>query len=167
MRDTLQGVDPAQADVEPLRARPSELVDGPSEPLGDLAFLGDGDLLTHTLIAELRLLAGLLKRLSADTDLPQGHRGADPGPAQDEEGRQTLKESGAGIVLEFVAAFAARSPVSRGQPSNVSVRQRRIQALGEHRDAQPEHGGKQRSACNAGQRPAKPASPAPVILAAS
>jgi hypothetical protein len=34
------------------------LVDGSGEPLGDLAFLGDGDLLTQTLIAALGLLAG-------------------------------------------------------------------------------------------------------------
>jgi hypothetical protein len=58
VRDVFQGVDAAQADIEPIRTALGELVDGSGEPLGDLAFLGDGDLLTQTLIAALGLLAG-------------------------------------------------------------------------------------------------------------
>jgi hypothetical protein len=86
--NAFQGIDPTQPDVEPVRAGLAQLVDGPGKPLGDLAFLGDGDLLTQTLIAALRLLAGefelfagavvaalrllagLLKLLAANADLP-------------------------------------------------------------------------------------------------
>jgi hypothetical protein len=40
------------------QARLAELGDGAGKPLGGLAFLGDGDLLTQALIPALRLLAG-------------------------------------------------------------------------------------------------------------
>lgn len=135
VRDAFQGVDPAQADVKPVSAGLAELVDGAGESLGDLAFLGDGDLLPQPLvaalgllagqfellagaiIAALRLLAGLLELLPADADLPQGDRGADPGAAEDKQGRQALEQGGAGVVLEFVAAFAARGLLSGRQPA--------------------------------------------------
>jgi hypothetical protein len=98
VRDAFQGVDPAQADVEPIRTGLAELVDSAGEPVGDLAFLGDGDLLTQTLVATLGLFAGelelfagavvaalglltgVLELLAADTGLPQGDRGAMPAP---------------------------------------------------------------------------------------
>jgi hypothetical protein len=85
--DAFQGIDSAQADVKPVRAGLAELIDGPGEPLSDLTFLGDGDLLTQTLVAALRLLASLLELLPADAHLPQGHRCADPGAAEDKQGR--------------------------------------------------------------------------------
>jgi hypothetical protein len=149
------------------------LVDGAGEPLCDLAFLSDGDLLTQTLIAalrlfagefelfagaiiaELRLLAGVLQLLSADADLPQGHPGANPGADEDEQARQALEQGGAGIVLEPIAAFAARSLVSRGQPGQVGVRQGWVPAVGEHPDAQQQRGGQHREDRDAGERPAK------------
>jgi hypothetical protein len=129
--DAFEGVDSAQANVEPVGAVLAELVDGPGEPLGDLAFLDDGDLLAQTLIgalgllvgqfklfagavvAELCLLAGVLELLAAYSDLSQSHRSANAGATEDKQGRQALKQGGAGIVLELVATFAARSPVSR------------------------------------------------------
>lgn len=37
------------------------MVDSAGEPVGDLAFLGHGDLLTQTLVATLRLFAGELE----------------------------------------------------------------------------------------------------------
>jgi hypothetical protein len=83
--DTFKGVDSAQADVEPVS---TELVDRAGEPLSDLAFLGEGDLLAKALVAVPRLLAGefelftgalvavqrqltgLLERFPADANLP-------------------------------------------------------------------------------------------------
>lgn len=106
----------------------------------------------------------MLELLAADADLPQGDRGADPGAAKDEQGRQALEQSGPGVVLEPVAAFAARGLIGRGQPGQVGVRQGRVQALGEHRDAQRQRGGQQAGAHDAGQRQAKPASPARAVL---
>jgi hypothetical protein len=63
----------------------------------------------------------VLELLAADADLPQGDRGADPGAAKDEQGRQALEQSGPGVVLEPVAAFAARGLIGRGQPGQVGV----------------------------------------------
>jgi hypothetical protein len=37
------------------------------------------------------------------------------------KGRETLEQSGSGIVLELVAAFAAHSLVSGGEPGQVGV----------------------------------------------
>jgi hypothetical protein len=163
MGDAFKGVDSAQANVEPVRAGLAELVDGPGEPFGYLAFLDDGDLLTQTfiaalgllasrfkllpsvIVAALGLLAGVLKLLPTDADLPQG----DCGAGKHEHGCQGLGQGSAGVVLELVTAFMAHSPVSRGQPGYGGVRQGGYRRWGEHRDAQPQRRDQQRGAGHA------------------
>jgi hypothetical protein len=59
--DPLQSVDPAQSDVEPVRAGLAELLNRTGEPLGDLALLGD-----------LELLPSVGKLFTAICELPVG-----------------------------------------------------------------------------------------------
>ena len=77
VRDAFQGVHPAQVGIEAVRAGLAELVYCLGEPLGDLAFLDDGDLLAYecelfvgAVVTLLCLLAGVFKPLAAHADLP-------------------------------------------------------------------------------------------------
>jgi len=98
----------------------AELLDGASEPLGDLALpvqfmlrCGGGKRVFELLPAELELLLGcgeaLVELATAKLKLPV----TDEGAGEDRESPYTLEESGAGIVLEFSSVVVKFDPSTR------------------------------------------------------
>jgi hypothetical protein len=76
----------------------AELVDGTGVPLGDLTLLRDIKLLAGLLGRGLHLLAGHLKLIAADADLPPGDCGTDRGAHENQQGSQPLERCRASVV---------------------------------------------------------------------